>query len=130
MTDEQRKRIEERLLQERDRARKALAQFDDRFAEYGAQADGDLTNYPFHQADEGTDTMEEEKEMLLASQEGRVVYEIDDALRRLYKEPDRFGRCQEEGCGREIAFERLELIPWARYCKEHQEAHESAAGTR
>lgn len=129
MSDEQRKKLEERLVEERRKAQKALAQFDERFAEAGSEADGDLTNYPLHQADEGTDTMEEEKEMLLASQEGRLLYAIDDALRRLYKEPERFGRCQEEGCAREIAFERLELIPWARYCKEHQEEHESV-GTR
>lgn len=126
MTDEQRSDLESRLVEEREKAQRALAQFDDRFAEYGSEGDGDLTNYPLHQADEGTDTMEEEKEALLASQEGRLLYDIDDALRRLYKEPERFGRCEEEGCGRTIAFERLEIIPWARYCKEHQEEHEAS----
>lgn len=124
MTDEQRKRVEERLLEERGRALKALAAFDERFEEFGEQTDGDLTNYPLHPADEGTDTMEEEKEALLATAEGRRLYDIDEALRRLYTEPERFGRCGN--CGREIDMERLELVPWAELCIRCQSELEGA----
>lgn len=120
MNKRQRAKIEKRLLQDRTKVLKALAQFDGRFAD--VEQDGDLTNYPLHMADEGTDTMEQEKEFLLASNDGRRLYRIDEALRTLYKEPKRFGRC--ELCGEEIAFERLEILPWTTVCAECQRALE------
>lgn len=120
MNKRQREKIEKRLLHDRARALKALAQFDNRFADM--EQDGDLTNYPLHMADEGTDTMEQEKEFLLASKEGRRLYRIDEALRTLYKEPKRFGRC--ELCGEEIAFERLEILPWTTVCADCQRTRE------
>ena len=121
MNKRQRAKIEKRLLHERARVLKALAQFDDRFADL--EQDGDLTNYPLHMADEGTDTMEQEKEFLLASKEGTRLYRIDEALRTLYKEPKRFGRC--EMCGEEIAFERLEILPWTTVCAQCQRTREA-----
>ena len=36
-------------------------------------------------ADQGTDAMEREKAFLFASQEGRFLWHIDEALRRLYR---------------------------------------------
>ena len=116
MKEKHRKTIRERLLEERDARVDALAEFDERFKERLEQGDDELTKYPLHMADEGTDTMEQEKEFLLASQEGRQLIQIDEALHRLYTEPDAFGQC--ERCGRDIAMERLELVPWARLCIE------------
>ncbi|HKJ91578.1 MAG TPA: TraR/DksA C4-type zinc finger protein [Longimicrobiales bacterium] len=120
MNKRQRAKIEKRLVHERTRVLRALARFDDRFA--NLEEDGDLTNYPLHMADEGTDTMEQEKEFLLASQEGTRLYRIDEALRTLYKEPKRFGRC--ELCGNEIRFERLEILPWTTVCAGCQRTRE------
>lgn len=126
MNDTQRKKIEERLLEERKERLEALAELDDRIKEQ-LQA-GELTKYPLHMADEGTRTMEQEKEMLLAHTEGEQLLEIDDALRRLYKEPDTFGVCDR--CGKEIGMERLEMVPWAKLCiscqKEIEESGEPA----
>ncbi len=121
MNKRQRAKIEKRLLHERARVLKVLTRFDDRFAEMAE--DGDLTNYPLHMADEGTDTMEQEKEFLLASKEGTRLIRIDEALRTLYKEPKRFGRC--ELCGEEIVFERLEILPWTTVCADCQRTRES-----
>ncbi len=118
MDKKQRDHLEQRLLQERERAIKALRQLDNDDDE-----DGSLTTYPFHLADEGTDTMEQEKEFLLRSVEGRLMIDIDEALRTLYKEPERFGKCMN--CGREIAFERLDLVPWTRFCLECQTIEEN-----
>lgn len=126
MKKEQRVHLESRLLQERARALKALANFDE-IAKIAQRAgDGDLTIYPLHLADEGTDTMEQEKEFLLASKEGRRVYWIDDALRRAYRDPERFGKCLD--CGQEIAFERLDIIPWTRLCVTCQRQEEGRMG--
>ena len=100
------KRIEERLLEERKERIEVLAEIDERFQERLEVGDDELTKYPLHMADEGTDTMEEEKEFLLAHQEGEQLLEIDASLRLLYKKPEEFGVC--ESCGTEIGVERLE----------------------
>ncbi|HEX7118432.1 MAG TPA: TraR/DksA C4-type zinc finger protein [Longimicrobiales bacterium] len=126
MNQKQRAHLEKRLLRERERALRALAQFDERSKVSQQEEDGDLTTYPLHLADEGTDTMEQEKEFLLASKEGRMVYWIDDALRTLYKEPERFGICAE--CEAPIAFERLDIVPWTRLCVDCQRAEEQRYG--
>src|SRR5437762_1655797 len=118
MTKKQRDHLEQRLLRERERALRVLQQFDDRTRVDGLQNDGDLTTYPLHLADEGTDTMEQEKEFLLATKEGQLVYAIDEALRTLYREPERYGKCTD--CNKEIAFERLDIVPWAQMCVECQ----------
>lgn len=122
MTKKQLDHLEQRLLKERQRAVKAVRQLEDNTTPQ--DEDGDLTNYPFHLADEGTDTQEQEQNYQLLSQEGRLLYDIDDALRTLYKEPERYGRCLE--CDQEISQERLDVVPWAKYCLEHQEKHEEA----
>ena len=118
-----RKKVEERLLAERQSALERLGSLDERTrAMLGGEDDGELSNYPQHLADEGTDTMEQEKSFLLASAEGRRLYQIDEALRRLYKQPDDFGNCVV--CGKAIAAERLDLIPWTTTCSEHAEQDE------
>lgn len=118
-----RKKIEERLLAERESALERLGSLDERTrTQLGGEDDGELSNYPQHLADEGTDTMEQEKSYLLASAEGRRLYQIDEALRRLYKQPDDFGNCVV--CGKAISAERLDLIPWTTTCAEHAEQDE------
>jgi RNA polymerase-binding transcription factor DksA len=65
-------------------------------------------------ADQGTDAMEREKQFLFASQEGRYLWHVNEALRRLYGAPGRFGKCEQ--CGEEIGFDRLDALPHARLC--------------
>ena len=86
--------------------------------------DGDLGSYSFHMADQGTDAMEREKVFLMASKEGRFLWHIDEALRRLYRSPETFGKCHQ--CGNEIAFERLDALPHARYCIDCKQREEDA----
>jgi len=122
MKREQIQMLEQRLLKERERAVKALRQLDESVAPQGA--DGDLTTYPLHLADEGTDTMEQEQSFLLMSKEGRLLIDIDEALRRLYKEPESFGRCIN--CGQDISIDRLEILPWTQVCVDCQRMAEEA----
>lgn len=112
MTDTRRAELEQRLLKERDRVLQRLERHDESIAT--SDEDGDLTTYPLHLADEGTDTMEQEKDLMLRSKEGDHLQLIDSALRKLYREPERFGIC--ENCGEPIPDERLDLVPWTRYC--------------
>jgi RNA polymerase-binding transcription factor DksA len=106
--------FEKRLLEERKRVVKELGNYTEAFGTTPQSADGDLSSYSFHMADQGTDAMEREKAFLFASQEGRFLWHIDEALRRLYRTPETFGRCHN--CGEEIAYERLDALPHARFC--------------
>lgn len=126
LNKKQREHIEQRLLQERARALKELGHYDEAFGDTPQGSDGDLSAYSFHMADQGTDAMEREKAFLFASKEGRLLYHIDEALRRLYRTPEEFGLCQE--CGEPIVFERLDALPHARLCIKCKEAEETSAG--
>lgn len=105
--------FEKRLMEERKRVMKELGHHGDTFGPNG-ETDGDTSAYSFHMADQGTDAMEREKAFLFASQEGRFLWHIDQALRRLYKSPETFGKCHQ--CGNDLAFERLDALPHARFC--------------
>ena len=106
--------FEKRLLEERKRALAQMAQFDDTLGMSEEEATGELTLWRFHMADIGSETFEREQNFLLASREGRLLWHIDETLRRLYRSPETFGRCDE--CGRKIAFERLDAIPYVTRC--------------
>ena len=109
----QRQQIEQRLHEERDRAMRTLNRsIDDRAGSSEQDRAGDLSSIPFHQADRGTDTMQEELEASNATRVSRELAEINDALDRLYRDPEQFGI--SEKTGRAIPFERLKIIPWAR----------------
>lgn len=125
MKKKEREHLEQRLLKERARAVKELGHYDESFSNTPQASDGDLSAYSFHMADQGTDAMEREKAFLFASKEGRLLYHIDEALRRLYRRPEEFGTCEE--CGQEIGFERLDALPHARLCIRCKEQEETGA---
>ncbi len=75
-------------------------------------ASGDLSSYSYHMADQGTDTMDREMAFMFASKSGRLVYHIDEALRRIQE--GTYGKCQS--CGKQISAARLEAVPHARLC--------------
>ena len=115
LTTAQRQEIEQRLQEERARATRALNRgVADRASGSEQDRTGDLTSIPFHLADLGTDTMQEELEASNATRVSDELAEIDAALERLYRSPEQFGICEDTG--REIPFERLKVIPWARTC--------------
>jgi len=106
--------LEKRLLEERARVMKELGHYGESFNSSLQASDGDLSSYSFHMADQGTDAMEREKAFLFASQEGRYLWHVNQALRRLYQTPEKFGKCEQ--CGEDIGFDRLDALPHARLC--------------
>jgi RNA polymerase-binding protein DksA len=86
------------------------------------EASGDLSSYSYHMADQGTDAMEREKAFMFASKSGRLLYHIDEALRRLRK--GEYGYCHN--CGKSIQKARLEEVPHARLCIECKSSEEEA----
>jgi DnaK suppressor protein len=68
--------------------------------------------YAFHLADVGSDSNEREKSFLVASIEGGLLADLDDALERI--ENGSYGVCAF--CESPIHPMRLEAIPYARLC--------------
>jgi RNA polymerase-binding transcription factor DksA len=125
LTNKQLAHIEARLQEERARAQKALGLFDEMAKADRESGDSALSAYTDHMADQGTEAMEREKAALFATKEGRYLYRLEEALRRLYNDPTNFGKCHT--CGAEVGYERLDALPHARYCidckvKEEEEA--------
>ena len=114
--------FEKRLLEERKRVLKELGHHSETLGPNGEASEGDTSAYSFHMADQGTDAMEREKAFLFASKEGRFLWHVDEALRRLYRHPEAFGKCHT--CGGEVGFDRLDALPHARYCIECKQAEE------
>jgi len=117
--------IEKRLLEERARALRALGLFDEMAKRDRESADSDLAAYTDHMADQGTEAMEREKAAVFATKEGRYLYRLEEALRRLYHDPKNFGTCHT--CGADVGFERLDALPHARYCIDCKLKEEEAA---
>lgn len=114
LTNEQRRYLEKRLHDERERALQLVNRIvADRSGETEQDASGDLTLMPYHPADIGTDEIDEAVDESNATRASQELAEIDAALERLYQSPAKFGVCDD---GREIPFERLDIIPWARTC--------------
>lgn len=78
----------------------------------GGEASGGLSNVPVHPADLSNDNYEEEVTLGLLENEDQLLVEINDALERI--EQGTFGRCEE--CHQEISQERLDAVPYTRYC--------------
>lgn len=123
LTQEERDTVEKLLLKERERALEAIGDFEEGSDDTPQEDTGELSSYRFHMADIGTEAMEREKQFLLASKEGERLYRIDEALRRLYADPETFGRC--ERCGEDIGMQRLEVVPEATLCADCQRTVEA-----
>ena len=84
------------------------------------EASGDISGYTYHMADVATDTYDREFSLGLASNERKLLYELDDALKKI--EDGTFGICEE--CKSLIARTRLKAVPYARLCVKCQEKKE------
>jgi DnaK suppressor protein len=113
-----------RLL-ERERAK--LVRRLQRFGE--DRDDAEIGGFSQHMAEDASALTERETAYLLASEEGRRLVLVGQALDRLLHEPGSFGTC--ERCSEDIVFERLEAVPYTRSCIQCQrEAEESGSGSR
>ena len=125
LTKKDLKHFEERLLEERKKLLGQLGYLEKTLNQTQRDSAGDLSAYSFHMADMGTDAMEREKTFLFASAEGRLLYDVDQALRRVYR--NEYGTCPT--CGKEIGKARLDAIPHATLCVSCQEKQERESNT-
>jgi DnaK suppressor protein len=113
LTKSQRKHLEGRLLEERSRLVRALDRYKQGSRATQTEGAGDVSSFPMHMADVGTDTADREFDAANAARQTLELAEIDAALNRLYNHPETFGL--DERTGEPISFERLDIIPWARH---------------
>lgn len=108
----------QRLADERERLVGVRSAFDDEhFADQSeSESVGEITSYDQHQADMGTETFEREKDLSILEQVEAELADVEFAIRRL--DEGSYGTC--EVCGRPIDEARLEVVPAARLCLEHQ----------
>lgn len=69
-------------------------------------------SYAFHLADVGSDSNEREKSFMVASLQGGILAELDEALQRI--ESGNYGICVI--CEQPIHPKRLEAIPYTKLC--------------
>ena len=78
----------------------------------GGEASGNLSNVPLHMADLGSHGFEEDLTLNLLENEEQLIEEVNGALARITQ--GTYGQC--EACRQEIAKERLQAVPYTRYC--------------
>jgi DnaK suppressor protein len=109
------------ILKRKDELMDALKRsLEDTLKKSPREAAGDISGYAFHMADLATDTYDREFSLDLASNERKLIYEIDEALKKIQE--GRFGICEQ--CKSSISKTRLKAIPYTRLCLKCQEAQE------
>lgn len=93
---------------------------DDTLKKSQKDAAGDISGYTYHMADVATDTYDREFSLGIASNERALIYELDDALKKI--EDGLFGVCED--CKSDIAKNRLKAVPYTRLCVKCQEKKE------
>ncbi|MBV8981985.1 MAG: TraR/DksA C4-type zinc finger protein [Acidimicrobiia bacterium] len=119
----------QRLEAERERLVAVKSDFDsERLTEESEdESIGELSSIDQHQADVGTETFEREKDLSILEQVEAELADVEHALQRL--DDGSYGTCEFDG--KPIPEERLEALPAARFCVEHQaEAEAEAARVR
>jgi YteA family regulatory protein len=76
----------------------------------------ELSTYDNHPADMGTETFERGKDLALLERDGFRLERIESALQRM--DTGEYGRCKV--CGIFISTERLDAMPTAAHCVEHE----------
>jgi DnaK suppressor protein len=113
MTEPEIKHYRRRLLALKQRLGGDLSELEaEALRGVGGEASGNLSDVPVHPADLSADNYEEEVTLGLLENEDQLLAEVNDALDRI--EQGTFGRC--ENCHQEISRERLEALPYTRYC--------------
>lgn len=90
----------------------------------GGEAAGGLSDVPIHPADVSAENYEEVVTVGLLENDDLLLTEVNDALDRIDRET--YGRC--ENCGQPIAKERLDALPYARYCLRCARLFQGGAG--
>ena len=112
LSKDQLKQFRQLLIIERARLAGEIKSIAQDAAKSPRDASGDLSAYTIHMADMAADTYDRELSMNIVSSEQEVLYEVDDALKRI--DDGSFGTCQQ--CSQAITMSRLRAVPYASLC--------------
>ena len=116
------KKYKELLLKEREKMSVQLSHItEDTLKKSQRDAAGDLSGYSFHMADMASDDYEREFSLGRATEEQKVLFSIDEALKRI--EDGTYGNCLQ--CSKPILKKRLKAIPQTELCIECQKKKEA-----
>ena len=114
-------RFRKLINEEKNRVEKSLAKHTKIIHHEGENFGSDSAKaHSNHMADQGSDEFQYETTIHFASSEGRYLYQLDLAMRRI--EDNTFGKCQN--CEKAIGLERLKAKLDARLCIECKEKEE------
>ena len=118
-------RLRSQLLEEKDRVSQSLSQHE-KIIKHTDDQSGLETGkaHSNHMADQGSDEFQYETTIKFANTEGRYLYNIEEALRRI--EDGTYGKCME--CNKAIALPRLRRLPYTRLCIDCKEQEEAGSG--
>ncbi len=119
MNKKQLKYFEQKLLKEKDVTLKTL-QSESGNGAHNSLKDyySELSTYDNHPADIGSETYEMEMRLNLEAAERRHLEKIDNALEKINN--GTYGICVK--CGKDIEFDRLDIIPEAEVCQRCNES--------
>jgi RNA polymerase-binding protein DksA len=113
MTKPELERYRKLLLKKKEEVLQAMKHIaKDTLSQSQREAAGDLSGYTFHMADTATDSYDREFSLGLATNAQKILYEIEEALKRVKEKG--FGSCLT--CGKPINRKRLTAIPYASLC--------------
>ena len=84
------------------------------------ESSGDLSGYAYHMADMASDDYEREFSLGRATDEQKILYLIDEAMKRV--EDGTYGSCLQ--CSKPIPARRLSALPYSELCIECQKSNE------
>lgn len=115
-------RFRKLLLEEKERVTRSLAKHEKIIKHTDDESGIEMGKaHSNHMADQGSDEIQYETTIQFANTEGRYLYNIEEALRRI--EDGSYGKCQE--CSQIIGIERLKRLPYTRLCIECKEKEEA-----
>ncbi len=109
LSKQQTEEFKQRLLKEKEKTTSNIEQRDTDYDE------GELSSYDNHPADSGDELFLRERDQAITDMQEDMLSDVDRALKAI--EDGTYGIC--EVCGKEIEFERLDIIPETRLCIEH-----------
>ncbi|MFD1386281.1 TraR/DksA C4-type zinc finger protein [Oceanobacillus oncorhynchi subsp. oncorhynchi] len=109
-------RLKQRLLARQEELIERINQKTEMKYEFSQEVLGELSNYDNHPADTGTELFEREKDSALQRHAESELEEINNSIHAM--EEGTYGICKV--CGENIEPERLEALPTADCCAEHE----------
>ncbi|MFJ7640504.1 TraR/DksA C4-type zinc finger protein [Peribacillus sp. NPDC097225] len=114
-TEKQILKLKEELLSEKEQLQQRIKNDETVTKQSQTDFSGEISSYDNHPADLGTELFDKERYQAINEHAEEEIGKIDLALEAIKE--GTYGVCKE--CGKDIPYERLEVVPSTLYCIEH-----------